>query len=65
LSGLEIDHELEFGRLLDWKVVGVCTAHDLVDIGKKGGSFERVQRCRLLFQARVLIPMAAKDRAGL
>jgi len=32
--------------------------------GKKEAHSTRVQRRRLLFQARVLIPMAAKDRAG-
>ena len=25
LGGLEIDHQLEFGRLLDWKVSGLST----------------------------------------
>ena len=31
LRGVEIDHHLELGRLLDRKVAGIRAAHDLVD----------------------------------
>jgi hypothetical protein len=32
LGGLQIDDEIELGRLLDREVSGLCSAHNLVDI---------------------------------
>src|SRR6266487_915600 len=32
LGGLEVDHELELGRLFDWQVTGFCALEDLVDV---------------------------------
>ena len=32
LGGLEIDHEFEFGGLLDRKIGGLCPLEDLIDI---------------------------------
>src|SRR5262249_61805627 len=38
--GFQIEDELEFGRLLNWKVGGVCTLEDLFDVG--GGTPKQV-----------------------
>ena len=32
LGGLEIDHQLEFGRLLNWEVGGVGAPEDFVNV---------------------------------
>ena len=32
LGGLEVDDQLELGRLLDWQVGGLCALEDLVDV---------------------------------
>src|SRR5262245_27597523 len=42
LGSLEIDHQLELGRLLDGQVAGLGALEDLVDIG--GRASERVGR---------------------
>src|SRR6266851_3358876 len=40
LGGLEIDDQLELGRLLDWQVCRVGTFQDLINVG--GGTAEQV-----------------------
>src|SRR5262249_5210531 len=41
-SGLEVDHQLELGGLLDRKISGLCTFENHIDIGC--GSAEQISR---------------------
>src|SRR5262245_53365938 len=40
LGGFSVDHQLEFGRLLDWKIGRLCAFEDLVDVA--GGPVNQV-----------------------
>ena len=42
LSSLEIDHQLELGRLLDWQVGRLCPPQNHIDI--IGGASEQVRK---------------------
>jgi hypothetical protein len=42
LCSLEIDHEPELGRLLDWKISRLCALQDLVHVGS--GLSERISK---------------------
>ena len=44
LSSLEVDDQLEFGRLLDWQVAGLCPPQNHIDI--IGGASEQVWKVR-------------------
>jgi hypothetical protein len=35
LRGFHVDHQLRFGRLLDWQFGGLCSLQDLVDVSGK------------------------------
>src|SRR5215831_20598471 len=40
LGGFSVDRQLEFGRLLDWKIGRLCAFEDLVDVA--GGAVNQV-----------------------
>src|SRR5262245_27721076 len=40
LGGFSVDHQLEFGRLLDWKIGRLCAFEDFVDVA--GGAVNQV-----------------------
>src|SRR5712691_8544951 len=44
LGGLEVDHQLELGWLLDGEVGRLCSLEDFVDVD--GGASEQVQKTR-------------------
>src|SRR6266478_8079748 len=63
LCGLEVDDQLEFGRLFDWDVAGIRAAQNLVDI--VGGALEQVREARSIgHQASPfdLFPVAVNGR---
>ena len=39
LGGLEVDHQLEFGRILHWKVGGLFALEDSIDVASSLPAF--------------------------
>src|SRR5215472_5599952 len=62
LSGLEVDKELKFRGLLDWKIGGICPFEDLVD--ERTCASVQTRHVRSIGCKHTRFPLLASKRNG-